>query len=120
MMTAIFAPTQPWFKDFTLRADLGFLGAPKAYRLGANMLLPHKKPRQSKNHPNPSLTEQQKMENRAFSKIRVAVEPAMGGMKHFHCLTHRIRQRTMSLIDQFFGLSAGLWNFKSFTINRLA
>ena len=35
----------------------------------------------------------------------------------FHCLTHRIRQHSMSLIDQFFGLLAGLWNFKAFNIN---
>ena len=32
-------------------------------------------------------------------------------------LTHRIRQHSLSLIDQFFSLSAGLWNFKTFNIN---
>ena len=104
MMTAIFAPAQPWFKDFTLRADLGFLGAPKDYRLGANIRLPHKKPRQSKNHPNPLLTEQQKKENHAFSKIRVAVEHVIGGMKHLaesriKCNTSTLKSFTKSSLN---------------------
>jgi hypothetical protein len=33
-------------------------------------------------------------------------------MKTFHCLTHRIRNHSDSLIEYFFWLSAGLWNFK--------
>jgi hypothetical protein len=61
----------------------------------------------------PLHTDIQKQENRAHSKIRVAVENAIGGMKHFYCLTHRIRNHSTELIDQFFGLSAGLWNFKT-------
>jgi hypothetical protein len=68
--------------------------------------------RKSKNNPSPQLTDIQKQENRAHSKIRVAVENAIGGMKHFYCLTHRIRNHSTELIDQFFALSAGLWNFK--------
>ena len=111
-MTNVFDPTQPWFNGFTLRADLGFLGAPKDYSQGSAILIPHKKPRKSKNDPTPSLTTSQKKANQEFSRIRVLVEHAIGGMKHFNCLTHRIRNHSIDLIDQFFGLSAGLWNFK--------
>ena len=119
MMTELFDPTKPWFADYTLRADLGFLGAPKDYCFGCNILLPHKRPRKSKNNPYPTLNESQIKENRALSKTRVAVEQAIGGMKHFYCLTHRIRNHRISIIDQFFGLSAALWNYKAFKNNEL-
>jgi hypothetical protein len=49
---------------------------------------------------------------RKLAKVRIFVEHAIGGMKHFHCLTHRIRNQSTSLMNQFFLLSAGLWNVK--------
>ena len=111
MMKNDFDPEKPWFFQVTLRADLGFLGADKDYGCLADIRLPHKKPRKSKNNPSPELTQEQKNENRAHSSLRIAVEHAIGGMKRFHCLTHRIRNQSASMIDHFFGLSAGLWNF---------
>jgi hypothetical protein len=112
MMKDCFDPRVPWFKDVVVRADLGFLGADADCGPCCDIRLPHKKPKKSKRHPCPQLTEQQKRENRDHSKIRVAVEHAIGGMKHFHCLTHRIRNQSLQLIDEFFGLAGGLWNFK--------
>ena len=111
MMKECFPTSESWFDKIDALADLGFLGASKDY--SASISLPHKKPRKSKSNPSPQLTDIQKQENRAHSKIRVAVENAIGGMKHFYCLTHRIRNHSTELIDQFFGLSAGLWNFKT-------
>jgi hypothetical protein len=58
------------------------------------------------------LSDEQKHANQAHAKRRVIVEHAIGGMKHFHCLSHRVRNQSMSLIDQFLGVAAGLWNFK--------
>jgi hypothetical protein len=112
IMSETFDPAQPWFQGTTVRVDLGFLGASKDYGCLSDFRMPHKKPRKSKNNPNPQLTEAQKKQNRAFSKIRVLVEHAIGGMKHFHCLTHRIRNHSIQLIERFFGVSAGLWNLK--------
>lgn len=112
IMKDCFPTTESWFDEVDVLADLGFLGARKDY--GSPISLPHKKSVKSKNNPSPQLTDIQKQENRAHSKIRVAVENAIGGMKHFHCLTHRIRNQSIELIDQFFGLSAGLLNFKYF------
>jgi len=43
----------------------------------------------------------QKQANHKLAKIRVLVEHAIGGMKHFHCLTHRIRNHSISLINHY-------------------
>lgn len=112
MMKAEFDVKKPWFTEKTMLADLGFLGANKDYGQKAKIILPHKKPRKSKNNPSPTLTEEQEKANKAHAKKRVMVEHAIGGMKHFHCLTNRVRNQSVFLIDRFLGLGAGLWNFK--------
>lgn len=112
MMKTEFDIQQPWFNKVTVLADLAFLGVNRDYDEHAKIILPHKKPRKSKRTPFPELTDPQKHANRAHAKRRVIVEHAIGGMKHFHCLTHRIRNQSTSLIDEFLGIAAGLWNFK--------
>lgn len=112
MLKHEFDPDEPWFFNMTARADLGFLGFDKDYSHISSIFLPHKKPRKSKNNPNPELTLKQKKENRHHAKMRISVEHAIGGMKHLHCLVHRIRSHSNLIINQFFGLAAGLWNFK--------
>ncbi len=112
IMKSLFDPTLPWFEHTTVRLDLGFRGAEKDYGASSTILIPHKKPRKSKQNPVPKLTSDQKKENRKLAKVRILVEHAIGGMKHFHCLTHRIRNQSISLINQFFALSAGIWNLK--------
>jgi hypothetical protein len=111
LMKKVFKPGLSWFKKAVLWLDLGFLGADKDYEKG-NIHLPHKKPRKSKNNPNPSLTPEQRRENRRHAATRVVVEHAIGGMKTFHCLLHRIRNHPDTFVDYFFSLSAGLWNYK--------
>ena len=111
LMEKVFKPGLSWFKKVRLWLDLGFLGADKDYEK-AKIHLPHKKPRKSKKNPNPSLTEEQKQENRRQAATRVVVEHAIGGMKTFHCLLHRIRNHLDTFVDYFFSLSAGLWNYK--------
>jgi len=112
LMKKLFDPTMPWFEDIKVFLDLGFFGAAKDYGSQAKIYLPHKKPRKSKANPSPELTALQKKENKAHAAVRVAVEHAIGGMKHFHCLTHRIRNHLDTIINSFFCLSAGLWNLK--------
>jgi hypothetical protein len=111
LMKKVFKPGLSWFKKVRLWLDLGFLGADKDYKK-AKIHLPHKKPRKSKKNPNPSLTAEQKQENRRQAATRVVVEHAIGGMKTFHCLLHRIRNHLDTFVDYFFSLSAGLWNYK--------
>lgn len=112
LMTTLFPPEQDWFHALPLWLDLGFLGAAKEYGPNTLIHLPHKRPRKSKKNPTPHLTARQRAENRVHATIRVAVEHAIGGMKAFHCLTHRIRNHLTSMREYFFSLSAGLWNLK--------
>lgn len=112
LLKSIFLPELPWFDNITVLMDLGFFGAITDYGANTKIKLPHKKPRKSKKNPNPQLTDQQKKDNRAHAKKRVVVEHAIGGMKIFHCLVHRIRNHLDPIIDSFFWLSAGLWNLK--------
>jgi|JFJP01.1.fsa_nt_gi hypothetical protein len=100
----------PWFKDASIFLDLGFYGANSSY--GINVKLPHKRKRKSKINPNPKLSKQQVEENTNHARTRIAVEHAIGGMKIFNCLMQRIRNHLSSIIDNFFWLSAGLWNLK--------
>lgn len=111
LMKSVFEPGSPWFKKIHVWLDLGFLGADREYP-NARIHLPHKKPRKSKKNPDPQLTPQQKAENRKQAATRVVVEHAIGGMKFFHCLMHRIRNHLSHFVDYFFALSAGLWNYK--------
>lgn len=105
-----FPPDQDWFKLFQLWVDLGYLGIETDYA-GVQVSIPHKKPRKSKAHPNPSLTDEQKAANRQMSQVRVLVEHAIGGMKRFNILTHLFRNRKTNLVDDVALLAAGLFNF---------
>ena len=111
LMKKLFDPDKRWFHGTDVLLDLGFYGANKDYDK-SNILMPHKKPKKSKNNPEPKLTGTQKNENKTHAKYRVVVEHAIGGMKAFNCISHRIRNHIDGLIDSFFLVSAGLWNLK--------
>jgi hypothetical protein len=89
--------------------DLGYQGILKDYE-GENIQIPFKKPRKSKNNPNPSLTAEQKAYNKELSKTRVLVEHAIGSLKRFNILVHAFRNRKANFIDDVIALCAGLWN----------
>jgi len=112
LMKKIFNPKLNWFHQVNVWLDLGFQGAAKEYGSKAKINLPHKRPKQSKNNPKPRLTAAQMKHNKAHARIRVAVEHALGGMKAFHGLTHRIRNHLAGIIEYLFWLPAGLWNLK--------
>jgi hypothetical protein len=106
-----FPPEQPWFSLFKVWVDLGYLGIRKDYD-ALEIFIPHKTPRASKANPSPSLTAEQKAENRAQSRVRVVVEHAIGGMKRFGILVQAFRNRLPGFVDTVALLGAGLWNWK--------
>ena len=65
-----FNPKIKWFETFNVLVDLGYKGFDKDYKTGT-LSIPHKKPRKSKNNPNPKLTQAQKDENR---EIHISAE----------------------------------------------
>jgi hypothetical protein len=93
--------------------ELGYQGIESQYPAFHRIHIPHKKPRKSKNNPNPTLTPQQKKENRAISRVRVAVEHLIGDMKSFQILAIKFRNRITNMADQVVLVVAGLCNLKN-------
>ncbi len=82
MLKEEFPPGKAWFQFPEVPADLGYQGTVSDYP-GENIRIPHKKPRKSKKNPITSLSDEQKAENRAPSKIRILVENAVCGLKRY-------------------------------------
>jgi len=85
--------------------DLGFTGI-KDYLSESQVQIGHKKPR------NKQLSQEQKLQNQAISKVRVVVEHAIGGMKRYFILRHENRIRLRNKISDAVEMCASLWNFK--------
>lgn len=77
MLKEEFSTKMDWFKQIIVWIDLGYLGFAKDY-IAKKLNIPFKKPRKSKNNPNPQLTDEQKLHNKAVGKGRVKVENAIG------------------------------------------
>jgi len=105
-----FPPDQDWFQTFKVWVDLGYLGIQKDYD-ALEVYIPHKKPRKSKANPQPSLTDEQKEENRQMSQVRIVVENAICRMKRFRSLTDTFRNRKENLADDVALTAAGLSNW---------
>jgi hypothetical protein len=106
-------PHQPGLSSVEAYVDLGFQGIKDRYPTFHEIHIPHKKPRKSKKNPNPTLTPRQKKENRAISRVRVAVEHLIGDLKSFQILTIKFRNRVKNMADQVILLVAGLCNLKN-------
>jgi hypothetical protein len=102
-------PGLDWFEDLHVLVDLGYQGIRSDYS-GDQIEIPHKKPRKSKKNPKPRLSDEQRAENKALSKVRVFVEHAIGGMKRYNILVQRFRNRVANFEDDVIGICAGLWN----------
>ena len=109
MFKSEFSTKETWFEHLRVFVDWGYQGICKDYE-GENLFIPVKKPRKSKNNPNPSLTDEQKQYNKEVSKTRILVENAIGGMKRFKILVHAFRKRKSNFFDDVIVLGAGLWN----------
>src|SRR6266478_6928026 len=110
MLKQEFPPEVDWFTDLNVRVDLGYLGIKSDYR-GAQIDLSTKKPRQSQKHPNPPLSDAQKVANKVLSQVRIFIEHALGGRKRYNILVHGFRNRKADFEDDAIGVCAGLWNF---------
>ncbi len=106
-----FSPGQNWFESLQVWLDSGYQGFNKNYSAKA-VYQPQKKPRKSKNDPEPSLTEEQKETNRNISKERIIIEHAIRGMKRYNVLVYPLRMKCDRFIDRIIGICAGLWNYK--------
>ena len=94
------SPKKAWWAKIKAGVDLGYQGIKTDYENSENIYRPHKKPRKSKSNPKPSLTKAQKRENRKVSKKRIFIEHAIGGMKAFHILSTRFRNRRDNFADE--------------------
>lgn len=104
LLKTIFTPDKQWFKKFTVRLDLGFLGFDKAYRCKQHFL-PIKKPKGQ------NLTAAQRAVNKEQAGERIVVEHAIGGMKRYRILSDRLRMHDLECYDDILSVCAGLWNF---------
>ncbi|UBF26980.1 transposase [Kovacikia minuta CCNUW1] len=87
--------------EVAIEGDLGFQGLQNEFD---NIHLPHKKPKGKE------LSEQQKQENREFSRQRVACEHAHAGIKRYRSVTDVYRNRVPDFDDRLMLNAAGLWN----------
>lgn len=88
--------------EVVVAGDLGFQGLQKEY---VNVHLPHKKPRKRE------LSQQQKQENREFSRQRVKCEHAHAGIKRYNSVAAIYRNRVPDFDDRLMLNAVGLWNF---------
>jgi hypothetical protein len=99
-----FPPQEHWFKNLSIKVDLGYVGIVKNYPC-KSIAIPHKK---TKNNP---LTDIQKNENKHMASVRIKVEHSIAGMKRYRILSDRLRTHLIDLYDDILALCAGLWNF---------
>ena len=85
-------PALDWFSDLYGRVDLGYRGIKSDYR-GEHIDIPTRQPRKSPKPPNPQLSAEQTAANTALSRVRIFIEPAIGGMKRYNSLVHTFRNR---------------------------
>lgn len=93
------------FKNKKVHVDLGFYGLAAELKEGL-LMIPHKKPKKKE------LNAEQKTENTKMSSVRVIVENALAGTKHFFICTIKNRFHKIKKIQENFDLCAGLSNFK--------
>ena len=105
-----FPSVSDWFAQFKIWVDLGYLGFAKDYKT-LELHIPHKKPRKSKSNPTPSLSDQQKLENREISQVRIVVEHVLASIKHWSILFNKFRNRLDKFADNVILAVAGLHNF---------
>jgi DDE superfamily endonuclease len=102
-----------WFKDLTVKLDLGFQGFADLYSC-KKLVIPFKKKRAKKGVSN-DLSEDQVDHNKQVGSERIYVEHAIGGMKRYRILEHRNRLKSTKIINQVIGVCAALWNFHLLT-----
>jgi hypothetical protein len=87
----------------TLYQDTGFQGFTL---VGVMIIQPKKKPRGQE------LTEEEKENNRAISKIRIRIEHVIGGVKRYRIVKDKIRNWKENFRDKVMETCCGLHNFR--------
>lgn len=105
-----FPPEYNWLDGMQVEVDLGYQGIVKDYPT-AQIAIPFKKPRKSRNNPDTGLSDSKRQQNRLLSSSRVVVEHAVAGLKRFSIVVHNFRNHLPHFIDTIILLIAGLWNF---------
>lgn len=85
--------------EVSVEGDLGFQGLQNEF---VNIHLPHKKPRGKE------LSQQQKQENREFSRQRVVCEHAHAGIKRYQAVSAIYRNRVPDFDDRLMLTAAGM------------
>lgn len=104
MLKEEFPPSTNWFKNFSIRLDLGHLGFEKDY-VCKSVYLPAKA---KKTVP---LTTIQKASNRELSSQRIGIEHSISGLKRYRIWSDRLRVHDIEGHDSTLEVCAGLWNF---------
>jgi len=99
-----FPPELGWFKNHTVRLDLGYQGFEKDYEC-QEVMIPKKKSIKRK------LNELEKKQNKEKAAERITVEHAIGGMKRYRILSDRLRIHNCKMYSDAVEVCAGLWNF---------
>jgi hypothetical protein len=89
-------------KGVTVWTDTGYQG------LSKNFNLTHMQPKKRKKGT--SLTDEEKINNRTISSIRIVSEQAIGGMKRMNSTTAIYRNKKAGTDDKLMLVSAGIWN----------
>ncbi len=101
---------EPWLEGQKVMGDSGYQGMDKDYEEG-EVEIPKKKPRKSKKNPKPELTKEEKARNREQSRERIKIEHSIGGIKRYHILINKFRNRVEGMFDNVMVICTGLWNF---------
>ena len=94
-----------------LFVDLGYLGIDDDFNI-KKLNIPIKKPKKSKNNPQPKLIDEQKEHNKSVSSNRVKIEHAIGSMKIFNIMAHIYRSHKENFEDLSAGICAAIHNLK--------
>jgi len=109
MLKTEFSPTLPWFEAFSLLLDSGFQGIDSLYKT-KELKITFKRRRAKKGQTN-ELTPEQMAHNKQVGSERIFVEHAIGGLKRYRILYHRIRLKGEDTLNRIINTAAGLWNF---------
>ena len=90
-------------QDSLLYQDTGFQGFTIA---GVTIIQPKKKPRGK------ALTPEEKVSNRAISRIRIRIEHAIGGVKRYRIVKDKLRNWKDGFRDKVMETCSGLHNFR--------
>ena len=111
MLKDEFLDVKSIFSETSLMLDLWYLWAEKDFWEDSLwILIPKKKPKKSKNNPEPELTLEEKESNRIISSFRIKVENAIGWAKKLSIVSQIFRNKCEKFNDDVMEIACGLWN----------